>query len=61
MGNPKNEVFPNPAVKIKQPINFLDQLNFHPKKLKNSIEIIKPIQVTLTGNNKWVPNLIFGI
>jgi hypothetical protein len=48
MENPK-EVFPKPAVRIKQPINFLDHPNRFPKTLKNKYDTIKPIQATPIG------------
>ena len=48
IGIPTNEVFPKPAVKIKQPINFLDQPNTFPNKLNIMNANPKEIQVIET-------------
>jgi hypothetical protein len=52
MGKPKNEVFPKPAVIIKQPVSFLDQPNHFPRKLKNKKETANPIQAIPIGKNR---------
>ncbi len=60
-GNPTKEVFPKPAVMIKQPVNFLDQPKCFPSALKNRYDIKKVIQAMPIGYNKSVLSCIFGI
>jgi len=61
MGKPRNDVFPSPAVIIKQPVSFLDHPNLLPKKLKNKYETINPIHATLMGNNNSLLHSILGM
>jgi ADP-glucose pyrophosphorylase len=58
---PKKEVLPKPAVKVKQPISFLDHPNLLPKNPKNKMAVVKLIHITPMGNNKCASNLILGM
>ena len=60
MGIPTKEVLPKPAVKIKQPINFLDQPYIFPNVENIRKDKPKAIHATDAGSNKSQLKLILG-
>ena len=61
IGKPTKDVFPSPAVSIKQPMSLLDQPSLFPMKQKKMKESINPIQAIPRGNNKVELISILGI